>query len=846
MANRNIKKTFFTSESVCPGHPDKMADAIADAILDEILKQDKFARVACEVFTSKGYVIVGGEITTKAWVDINNLVREVVRDIGYTHPDYGFDWRTVAILNTVSEQSPDIARGVRKVATKRQGAGDQGISIGYACKETPQLMPLPITLAHKLVMKLVEVRKKEILPYLRPDGKSQITLEYENGKVKRLDNVIIAASHDPDVSLEKLKKDIIEKVIKPVCGKFLDKKTKYFINNTGRFVICGPVSDTGVTGRKTVVDSYGPQIPIGGGSFCIQGDSLANTEKGLLKIKDMKGIRKGILVKTDIHPHPVKIWYDNGFKKTIKIKTNSGYEIEGTENQKIRIIDKNGNYIWRELGKLKKGDFIAIQRRNRLFGKEVDVSDFQYTYKEGAREKRKNKFIYPKKLTEDYAYLLGLLIGDGRCKDKGGIWICVCDKEQEKNVQNLFKKLFGKEGKIYKGKEETYNHWAFMGGVEMRAYLEHLGLGYNRAWEKEVPWSIFQSPKKIMAAFLRGLFDTDGTISFGGRNNNSSEMGFYSTSLKLINQVQQLLLNFGIISRIDETIKKGNKSYIRGREITSHFVGYGLRLIGNESRKIFKREIGFNLKRKQKILNSINLDKKRVRLIIPHQKERIKRIIQKLTPQERHFQDPSKIARFTRSSKGKATKNLTYSKLNEFLNTYKKRFKNNKDFQYLEYLNKMGHFYDQVKEINYSFNHVYDLFVPKNHAFVANGFICHNSGKDPTKVDRAGAYMARYIAKNVVASGLAEKCLVRLAYVIGGVNPVEVSIDAFGTAKIPEEKILKVILKIFDLTPGGIIKQLNLLRPIYRKTACYGHFGREDPDFSWERTDKVKEILKRI
>ena len=381
------KKFFLSSESVASGHPDKLCDQIADAVLDAIIKDDKYARVACEVFASKGYVIVGGEVTTKTWVDINNLVREVVRDIGYTKPEYGFDYRTIAILNTISGQSPDIARGVKKTASKKQGAGDQGSSVGYACNETPEFMPLPILLAHKLVRKLAEVREKNILPFLRPDGKSQVTLEYQNGKPKRLDNVIIAAQHSPDVSRRKLIEGIIEKVIKPVCKKYLDKKTRYYINNTGRFVIGGPVSDTGMTGRKNVVDAYGPQIPIGGGSF---------------------------------------------------------------------------------------------------------------------------------------------------------------------------------------------------------------------------------------------------------------------------------------------------------------------------------------------------------------------------------------------------------------------------------------------------------------------------SGKDPTKVDRSGAYMARYIAKNIVASGLAEKCLVRISYVIGGANPTEFGVDTFGTGKIPEEKLLKIIPKIFDLTPGGIIKQLNLLRPIYRKTACFGHFGREDPDFTWERTDRVKEILRKI
>jgi len=262
-----MKNFLFTSESVTEGHPDKVCDQIADAVLDEILKQDKYGRVACEVSVGMGYVIVGGEVTTSAWLNIGKLVRRVIKEIGYNKPEYGFDSQTVAVFNTIHEQSPDIALGVRKTGTLNQGAGDQGMMVGYACKETLELMPLPIILSHKLAKRIADVRKKEILPYLRPDGKSQVTVEYKNGVPKRIDSVVIGAQHDPGVSSEKLRKDIIKNVIRPVCKNFLDRNTRFYINNTGRFVIGGPASDTGMSGRKIIVDTYGGMVSHGGGSF---------------------------------------------------------------------------------------------------------------------------------------------------------------------------------------------------------------------------------------------------------------------------------------------------------------------------------------------------------------------------------------------------------------------------------------------------------------------------------------------------------------------------------------------------------------------------------------------------
>ncbi len=308
---------LFTSESVTEGHPDKVSDQISDAVVDAVLEQDPFGRVACETLVTTGLAFVSGEITTKCYVHIPSIARQVIQDIGYTRAKYGFDYETCAVITSIDEQSPDIDLGVSERGGHEQGAGDQGLMFGYATRETEELMPLPILLAHRLCERLAEIRKNDIVSYLRPDGKSQVTVEYVNGTPLRVDTVVVAAQHSPDVKLEELREDIIEKVIKPVIPAHLldEERVTYHVNPTGRFVLGGPKADTGLTGRKLIVDTYGGVGSHGGGSFSGKDPSKVDRSASYM----VRHIAKNLVASSACDKCEVQLAYAIGIPEPVSV-----------------------------------------------------------------------------------------------------------------------------------------------------------------------------------------------------------------------------------------------------------------------------------------------------------------------------------------------------------------------------------------------------------------------------------------------------------------------------------------------------------------------------------------------
>lgn len=313
---------LFTSESVSEGHPDKVADQVSDAVLDAILAKDKKARVACETMVTTGMAIIAGEITTTAWVDMPQIVRDTICEIGYNSSDMGFDCNSCAVLISIDKQSPDIAMGVDEDSglDLDQGAGDQGLMFGYACNQTRVFMPMPITYAHRLMKRQSEVRKAALLPWLRPDAKSQVTIEYENKKPKRVEAIVLSTQHTPDVDYEDLKEGVMEEIIKPIIPQdMVDKNTKYFINPTGRFVIGGPVGDCGVTGRKIIVDTYGGMGSHGGGAFSGKDPSKVDRSSSYMG----RYVAKNIVAAGIASELEIQIAYAIGISKPISINVNS-------------------------------------------------------------------------------------------------------------------------------------------------------------------------------------------------------------------------------------------------------------------------------------------------------------------------------------------------------------------------------------------------------------------------------------------------------------------------------------------------------------------------------------------
>ncbi len=331
---------LFTSESVSMGHPDKIADQISDSILDAILEQDPMARVACETMVTTGLVFVAGEITTKAIISVPDIARETIKRIGYNDSSMGFDYHTCAVMSALDKQSPDISQGVTEEEGlhKEQGAGDQGMMFGFACKETEELMPFPICMAHRLVKKLAEQRQAGDLTYLRPDGKSQVTVEYEDSEPVRVDTVVVSTQHSPDVSHEKIKEDVIEKVIKEVIpSKYLDDKTNYYINPTGRFVVGGPQGDCGLTGRKIIVDTYGGRARHGGGAFSGKDPSKVDRSAAYAA----RYVAKNIVAAGLADICEVQLSYAIGIAKPVSVLVSTEHTAKIPESKIEELVDKH-------------------------------------------------------------------------------------------------------------------------------------------------------------------------------------------------------------------------------------------------------------------------------------------------------------------------------------------------------------------------------------------------------------------------------------------------------------------------------------------------------------------------
>lgn len=796
-----MKRYLITSESVCPGHPDKMADTIADTILDKILRQDKYARVACEVFVSKGYVIVGGEITTKAWVNINQLVRKTILEIDYNNPKYGFDGRTVGVLNTIAEQSPDIARGIRKTGTKKQGAGDQGcLKKGTLVRTDEGFVPIEKIKEGDLV--ITPHGMKKVLGTKMTGIKRTIKIILANGLSLECtpEHKILCYAKNNSVywkEAEKLDKNDFVCMIKP--GMNLSNYSIDYINsylNKAQFFtkynhrVFGPE-------RLKLNDKIGYIIGelIGDGAV---------TSRYYLEIGFGNNRSHAALVKTLVDQEIPNQWriITNSISKDIRLKIDSLLARKHFEN--FGLLHKKAP---------QKSTPLAI-------------------------------FTSPKEVIK--TYLRGLFDGDGTIvpntgRNKKNIKLRLGSsslrllRETQLLLNDFGVKsniLFnvpkgskvgkrGKNNKIYKSRYDNYV-LSVVGFESYQNFAKEIGFLDK---EKNTKLQGYLEDNSVKPKNSRGIFPIPHPYKDEMIDERSLGKALPFGVARFKKKVSKTLVPVYDLEIEDVNIFSANGIFVH-----NSMMGYACK----ETPELMPLSIMLAHRlvmrlvevRKKKILPYLRPDGKS-QVTLEYQNGIAKRLSSVIIAAS-HEPDVS-LVKLRRDIIEKVIKPVCRRYLDK-----KTKF----------YINNTGRFVicgpisDTGMTGRKTVVDSYGGGIP-----VGGGAF---SGKDPSKVDRSAAYMARYIAKNIVAANLADKCLVKLSYVIGGVKPLEFSIDTFGTNKVSEEKLLKVIPKIFDLTPGGIVKQLNLLRPIYQKTAYFGHFGRELPEFTWEKTDKAKEILKLL